>query len=85
MRTIIIAMNDLHVAIIENYEECFVSATLKGLQDQVSVWLTQHSLLVPTKEEWVVLILALEDRPVPTENTLLTPISYYKTKSQLEN
>jgi hypothetical protein len=77
-------MKHLHVAIIEDYEECFVATSSDGLQKQVAEWLTQNSLLVPTDEEWVVLILALEDRPIPTTSPLLTPISYYKTESRLE-
>jgi hypothetical protein len=73
----------LHVAIIEDYEECFVASTSDELRKQVAKWLAKESLLIPTDEEWAVLILAIEDRPVPTASPLLTPISYYKTKSRL--
>jgi hypothetical protein len=76
-------VKNLHVAIIEDYEECFISSTTEGLQKQVAEFLTKHALLVPTDEEWIVLYLALEDRPVPTASPLLTPISYYKTEFQL--
>jgi hypothetical protein len=75
----------LHVAVIEDHEECFVSTSSDGLQKQVAAWLESQSLLVPTDEEWVILILALEDRPVPTASPLLTPISYYKTEFLLED
>jgi len=80
-----IILKYLHVAIIEDYEECLVASTSDGLRKQVAKWLAKNSLLVPTDEEWAVLILALEDRPLPTASPLLTPISYYKTKSRLED
>lgn len=78
-------MRFLHVAIIEDYEECFVSSTLDGLQTQVAEWLRKKSKHVPSEEEWAALVLALEDRPVPTASPILTLISYYKTEFRLDD
>lgn len=78
-------MKVLHVAIIEDHEECLVSHTESDLRKQVDEWLTKHSLPIPTNEEWAVCILAKEDRDVElvTVPTVLGSITYYKTESRL--
>jgi len=82
-------MNYLHVAIIEHVELCFVSTSSDGLRSQVSEWLADHSLHVPTDEEWAICILADEARLsdehkiIGSATPLLRPISYYKVESRL--
>jgi hypothetical protein len=76
-------MTYLHVAVVEDFEECFVSETSDGLREQVAEFLDLHSLIVPTNEEWVVLIMAAEDRELSTAPPFLTPVTYYTTKSRL--
>jgi len=79
-------MKNLHVAVIEGYEECLVSYTEFGLREQVVGWLAGHSLPAPTDEEWAVCILATEDKDViPAFPAVLGSISYYQTESRLED
>lgn len=79
-------MKDLHVAVIEDSEECLVSYTEGDLREQVNEWLTEHSLPIPTNEEWAVCILAKEDRDISQviRPGILGSITYYKTESRLE-
>ncbi len=51
---------------------------------QVAEFLTKNSLLVPTDEEWIVLYLALEDKPIPTASPLLTPILVVQNRVPFE-
>jgi hypothetical protein len=76
-------MTYLHIAIVEDFEECFVSNSSDELREQVAEFLTMHSLIVPTNEEWVVLIMAVEDRELSTAPPFLTPVTYYTTESRL--
>jgi hypothetical protein len=76
-------MTYLHVAVVEDFEECFVSHTSDGLREQVAEFLTANSRIVPTDDEWVVLIMAAEDRELSEAPPFLTPVTYYTTESRL--
>ncbi len=73
---------NLHVAVIDDFNECFVSFSEEELRKQVSEWLLKKSIAVPTDAEWA---LALgEDRyDVDTITQVPGWISYYKTESRL--
>ena len=77
-------MKYLHVAIIEDFEECLVSYTEEGLRTQVIVFLAKKSITPPTDEEWLVCILAEIEGDLTTDNLALGLITYYKTESRLE-
>ena len=76
-------MKYLHVAIIEDSEECLVSHTEKGLREQVIDVLAKKSITPPTDEEWLVCVLGKVDDHIKTDNLTLGLISYYKTESKL--
>ena len=76
-------MKYLHVAVIEDFEECLVSETVEGLREQVIESLTRKSITPPTDDEWLVCILAEVDTHIATDNLKLGLISYYKTESRL--
>ena len=76
-------MKYLHVAIIEDFEECLVSYTEEGLKKQVIVFLAKKNITPPTDEEWLNCILAEIDTEIETDNLSLGLISYYKTESKL--
>ena len=76
-------MNNLHVVILEDFEECFVSNTEAGLREQVSESLTNKSIAPPTDQEWSVCILSKGNEDFETSNLSLGLISYYKTDSRL--
>jgi hypothetical protein len=77
-------MKYLHVAIIEDFEECHVSYTEEGLRKQVTDSLAKKSIVPPTDEEWLVCVLAKVDEQIMTNNLTLGLISYYKTESRLK-
>ena len=77
-------MNYLHVAVIEDYEECLVSNSEDGLREQVSEYLTARSIIPPTDAEWLVCVLAKVEEDIEPENLALGLITYYKTESKLE-
>jgi len=72
----------LHVAVIDDFNECFVAFTEKELRAQVSDWLLLNATAAPTDAEWALTLG--EDR---YDVDLTTPaagwISYYKTESKL--
>lgn len=76
-------MKYLHVAILENYEECLVSDSEEGLREQVADYLAAKSLAPLTDEEWSVCITAVVDRFIPIDNLSAGLITYYKTESKL--
>ncbi len=78
-------MKYLHIAVIENFEECLVSNSEEGLRKQVSDFLIEKSIIPPTDEEWSVCILAKYDKNIKTDNLTLGLISYYKIESNLED
>ena len=72
----------LHIAVLEDYNECFVSSTSDDLRIQVSRWLLTQSVTAPTDGEWAMTLGA------DNYNTKLASpsddwISYYKTESNL--
>jgi hypothetical protein len=73
----------LHVAVLDDFNECFVAYSEAGLRQQVSEWLLKHSVPVPTDAEWALTLG--EDR---YDVDLTTPadgwISYYMSESILE-
>lgn len=76
-------MNYLHVAIIEDLEECLISRTEDGLREQVVDFLTKKNIKPPTDEEWLVCVLAKEDRVIPIDTFAVGLITYYKTEEKL--
>lgn len=72
-----------HVAVIDDFNACFVSESKGDLQTQVSEWLVGNSVAVPTDAEWAMTFG--EDR---YDVDLTTPadgwISYYTTESRLQ-
>lgn len=78
-------MEYLHVAIIEDFEECLISRTQLGLREKVSAWLTAKSLPIPTDAEWAVCVLAEEDKLIEVKALTVGLISYYKADAQLDS
>lgn len=76
-------MNHLHIAIIEDFDECIVDYTQEGLREQVSDSLTKKSLRIPTDEEWEVCVEAAVDEHVKVDCDTLAVILYYKILSKL--
>ena len=76
-------MKYLHVAVIEDFEECFVSYTEDGLKKQVIDFMSNKSLTPPTDEEWSVCVLGEAEDHIETDNLKLGLITYYKTESKL--
>ena len=72
----------LHVAVIDDFNECFVSYSDDELREQVSNWLLQNSVPPPTDAEWE-LILGEDRFDVDVATPALGWISYYKTESKL--
>lgn len=73
---------ELHVAVIDDYNECFVAYSESELRKQVSEWLVRNSVKPPTDVEWA-LILG-EDRYEEDVDWIAEGwISYYKTESKL--
>ena len=72
----------LHVAVLDDFNECFVSRTADCLREQVSEYLLRHSMMVPTDAEWALTLG--EDRD---EVNLTTPangwITYYTASSKM--
>jgi hypothetical protein len=72
----------LHIAIVDDFNECFVSFSEEDLRIQVSKWLLLNSISLPTDAEWALTLG--EDR---YDVDLTTPaaewIFYYKIESKL--
>ena len=78
-------MNYLHAAVIEDFEECLISANEEGLRDQVNAFLIKNSITPPTDAEWDVCILAKSEEAIPIENlSAVGLISYYKFDATME-
>ena len=78
-------MNYLHAAVIEDFEECLISASEDGLRLQVSDFLLTKHITPPTDAEWAVCILAKVEDTITIENiTAVGMITYYKVDSRLE-
>ena len=76
-------MNFLHVAIIEDFEECLISRTEEGLREQVVDFLKKNNIKPPTDEEWLVCVVAKEDREIPIDTYAVGLITYYKAEEKL--
>ena len=77
-------MKYLHVAVIEDYEECLVSHTEENLRNQVAAFLATKFITPPTDAEWAVCILAKVEDEIPIVNSVAVGlISYYKPESKL--
>jgi len=72
----------LHVAVIDDFNECFVSLNQEDLRSQVSLWLNQNSVAPPTDAEWE-LTLGADRYDVDLTSPAIGWISYYKTESKL--
>jgi hypothetical protein len=77
-------MKYLHIAIIQDYEECLVDQTEEGLKKQVIDALVKKSLTPPTDEEWAVCILAKIDKDIEPDNLALGMVTYYMIESKLD-
>jgi hypothetical protein len=78
-------MNFLHAAVIEDFEECLISASEKGLREQVNIFLIKNSIAPPTDAEWAVCILAKGEDDIQLEHlTAVGLISYYKIDARGE-
>ena len=77
-----VKMKKLHIAVIDDFNECFVAYNTDDLRDQVSAWLLLNSIPVPTDAEWA-LTLGEDTHEV----SLTTPadgwISYYQAELKL--
>ena len=73
----------MHVAIIEDFEECLVSNTELGLRGQVIQSLAKKSIAAPSDEEWADCVLSTQPGDIHTDYLSLSMISYYKTESHL--
>ena len=81
-------MKYLHVAVIEHFEECFVSYSTDDLYEQVKRRFAMENIAPPTSEEWKVCILGESDADmdiIDPAKSSLGLISYYRTESKLEN
>ena len=76
-------MNYMHVAILEDFEECLVSNTELGLRGQVITSLANKSLPAPSDEEWGDCVHSGYRGDITTDYLTLSMISYYKIESHL--
>lgn len=82
-------MKYLHIAIIEESEECLVSDTEEGLRSQVMNSLAKRSIPPMTDVEWADCVKAETDIN-PDSNCLtdcikVSLISYYKIESKIHS
>jgi hypothetical protein len=77
-------MNYLHIAILEDTEECLVSYTENGLRDQVTGSLAKRSIQTLTDEEWMDCVTGGVSCDRATDCSPFGVIYYYKTESRLE-
>lgn len=78
-------MKYLHVAVMEDLEECLVSYTEEGLRKQVNDILAINSIGAPTDEEWADCVKGEETTcDVAPDCLPFGVILYYKTESKLE-
>ena len=73
----------MHVAIIEDFEECLVSNTELGLRGQVIETLAKKFIAAPSDEEWSDCVQSAKPGDSETDYLSLSMISYYKTESHL--
>lgn len=76
-------MNYLHVAIIEDSEECLVSQTEAGLRQQVVESLAMRSITSLTDAEWSDCVKGIAHDGITSDCLPFGVIYYYKTKSKL--
>lgn len=77
-------MNYLHVAIMEDSEECLISTSEVGLRRQVTKSMTDRFLTGPTDAEWAFHVLSEGPDIMPMRKDGFGMITYYKTESRLE-
>ena len=77
-------MNYLHVAILEDTEECLVSKSEKGLRSQVTDSLSKRAITDLTDEEWADCVKGEINCDRATNCLPFGIIYYYKTESRLE-
>ncbi len=73
----------MHVAILEDYEECFVSNTESGLRRQVIESFAKKSLPELTDEQWADCVSPGYRGSITGDFLPFPLISYYKTVSNL--
>ena len=76
-------MNYMHVAIIEDFEECLVSNTELGLRGQVISSLAKKSIAPPSDAQWGDCVLSGARGEIDSDYLALSLISYYKIESHL--
>ena len=76
-------MEYLHVALLDDTEECLVSYTESGLREQVSESLFKRSIPPLNDEEWADCVKGEDSCERGTDCTPFGVIYYYKTESKL--
>jgi hypothetical protein len=77
-------MKYLHVAVMEDLEECLVSFTEEGLREQVNEMLVKNSIAAPSDDEWADCVKGEETKcDVAPDCLPFGVILYYKTESKL--
>ena len=77
-------MNYLHVAILEDTEECLVSKTENGLRLQVTGSLNKRTIKDLTDDEWADCVKGEVNCDRGIDCQPFGIIYYYKTESRLE-
>jgi hypothetical protein len=77
-------MNYLHIAILEDTEECLVSYTENGLREQVTDSLAKRAIYGLTDDEWADCVKGELSCDRATDCLPFGVIYYYKTESRLE-
>ena len=77
-------MNYLHVAILEDTEECLVSRTEKGLRFQITDSLSKRGITGLTDDQWADCVKGEMNCDIATDCLPFGIIYYYKTESRLE-
>ena len=76
-------MNYLHVAILEDTQECFVSTTEQGLRVQVTSALDKKSIPAFTDDEWADCVKGDLSCDRAADCAPFGTIYYYRSESQL--
>ena len=76
-------MNYLHVAVLEDSEECFVAYTEIGLREQVTGSLVKRGIDAMTDDEWADCVTGEVTCDREVDCLPFGTIYYYKTESRL--
>jgi hypothetical protein len=76
-------MKYLHIAIVEDFEECLASHTEEGLREQVTDSLAKKSIGPLTDEEWANCVKGEPNDHITIDCLPFGAILYYKIESRL--